>query len=459
MIRIKKMSKRIFLNMFIISSVVIALTTILTVVIVYKSFSNQNIAALKGELTATSSGVELNGVAFLKSLSGKHRITLVDSSGKVLFDNRNDINSLGNHNDREEIREARENGTGYSERYSDTLSRKTINVTKLLNNGDVLRLSEDMSTVWSTLMDTIFPMICVMVFAILIAAYMAGRVSKAVTTPINQIDLNEPDREKVYDEIEPLIDKIIKQNNQIDKQIEQLNMEHEKQDNLRRDFTANVSHELKTPLTSISGFAEIIQNGMVKEEDITRFAGKIHSEAQRLIILVGDIIKLSQLDGKDIAVKMEPIDLYETSQAVMGHLEATAEKRNIKMFLSGKHLVITGAEQIIEEMIFNLIDNAIKYNKTGGKIYVNILKNDDGINLSVEDTGIGIKDEDIGRIFERFYRVDKARSRETGGTGLGLAIVRNIILMHHGTIKVHSEENIGTTFTMRIPLNYVENQQ
>lgn len=408
MIRIKKMSKRIFLNMFIISSVVIALTTILTVVIVYKSFSNQNIAALKGELTATSSGVELNGVAFLKSLSVKHRITLVDSSGKVLFDNRNDINSLGNHNDREEIREARENGTGYSERYSDTLSRKTINVTKLLNNGDVLRLSKDMSTVWSTLMDTIFPMICVMVFAILIAAYMAGRVSKAVTTPINQIDLNEPDREKIYDEIEPLIDKIIKQNNQIDKQIEQLNMEHEKQDNLRRDFTANVSHELKTPLTSISGFAEIIQNGMVKEEDITRFAGKIHSEAQRLIILVGDIIKLSQLDGKDIAVKMEPIDLYETSQAVMGHLEAAAEKRNIKMFLSGKHLVITGAEQIIEEMIFNLIDNAIKYNKTGGKIYVNILKNDDGINLSVEDTGIGIKDEDIGRIFERFYRADKS---------------------------------------------------
>lgn len=448
MIRIKKMSKRIFLNMFIISSVVIALTTILTVVIVYKSFSNQNIAALKGELTATSSGVELNGVAFLKSLSVKHRITLVDSSGKVLFDNRNDINSLGNHNDREEIREARENGTGYSERYSDTLSGKTINVTKLLNNGDVLRLSKDMSTVWSTLMDTIFPMICVMVFAILIAAYMAGRVSKAVTTPINQIDLNEPDREKIYDEIEPLIDKIIKQNNQIDKQIEQLNMEHEKQDNLRRDFTANVSHELKTPLTSISGFAEIIQNGMVKEEDITRFAGKIHSEAQRLIILVGDIIKLSQLDGKDIAVKMEPIDLYETSQAVMGHLEAAAEKRNIKMFLSGKHLVITGAEQIIEEMIFNLIDNAIKYNKTGGKIYVNILKNDDGINLSVEDTGIGIKDEDIGRIFERFYRADKSHSKEIGGTGLGLSIVKHGANFHNAKVFVKSKYKEGTKITI-----------
>ena len=448
MIRIKKMSKRIFLNMFIISSVVIALTTILTVVIVYKSFSNQNIAALKGELTATSSGVELNGVAFLKSLSVKHRITLVDSSGKVLFDNRNDINSLGNHNDREEIREARENGTGYSERYSDTLSRKTINVTKLLNNGDVLRLSKDMSTVWSTLMDTIFPMICVMVFAILIAAYMAGRVSKAVTTPINQIDLNEPDREKIYDEIEPLIDKIIKQNNQIDKQIEQLNIEHEKQDNLRRDFTANVSHELKTPLTSISGFAEIIQNGMVKEEDITRFAGKIHSEAQRLIILVGDIIKLSQLDGKDIAVKMEPIDLYETSQAVMGHLEAAAEKRNIKMFLSGKHLVITGAEQIIEEMIFNLIDNAIKYNKTGGKIYVNILKNDDGINLSVEDTGIGIKDEDIGRIFERFYRADKSHSKEIGGTGLGLSIVKHGANFHNAKVFVKSKYKEGTKITI-----------
>ena len=225
-------------------------------------------------------------------------------------------------------------------------------------------------------------------------------------------------------------------------------MEHEKQDNLRRDFTANVSHELKTPLTSISGFAEIIQNGMVKEEDITRFAGKIHSEAQRLIILVGDIIKLSQLDGKDIAVKMEPIDLYETSQAVMGHLEAAAEKRNIKMFLSGKHLVITGAEQIIEEMIFNLIDNAIKYNKTGGKIYVNILKNDDGINLSVEDTGIGIKDEDIGRIFERFYRADKSHSKEIGGTGLGLSIVKHGANFHNAKVFVKSKYKEGTKITI-----------
>ena len=175
---------------------------------------------------------------------------------------------------------------------------------------------------------------------------------------------------------------------------------------------------------------------------------KIHSEAQRLIILVGDIIKLSQLDGKDIAVKMEPIDLYETSQAVMGHLEAAAEKRNIKMFLSGKHLVITGAEQIIEEMIFNLIDNAIKYNKTGGKIYVNILKNDDGINLSVEDTGIGIKDEDIGRIFERFYRADKSHSKEIGGTGLGLSIVKHGANFHNAKVFVKSKYKEGTKITI-----------
>ena len=448
MIKIKKMSKRIFLNMFIISSVVIVITTILTVGIVYKSFSNQNITALKNELSATANGVELSGVAFLQSLNAKHRVTLVDKNGVVLFDNQADINDMENHNGRKEIIEARRSGTGYSERYSDTISKKTIYAAQLLDSGNVLRMSENTATIWNTLFNTILPMIFVMCIAIIIAAYMSHKVAKTVTGPINRIDLNAPEKGKVYEELEPLIDKIINQNEQIDKQIEQLNSQHEKQDNLRRDFTANVSHELKTPLTSISGFAEIIQNGMVREEDITRFAGKIHDEAQRLIILVGDIIKLSQLDGNDIAVKMEPIDLYETSQAVMGHLEAAAERKGVKMSLSGSHLVITGAEQIIEEMIFNIIDNAIKYNKDGGKIDVNIYRNENGIHLAVKDTGIGIPEEEIGRIFERFYRVDKSHSKEIGGTGLGLSIVKHGANFHNAKVFVKSKYNTGTTITL-----------
>lgn len=444
----KKMSKRIFLNMFTISSIVIVVTTVLTVGIVYKNFSKQNMISLKNELSATANGLKLNGVAFLQSFHIKHRITLVDRDGKVLFDNIENIQKMENHNKRKEIIEARKQGYGYSERYSDTISKKTINVAELLNDGKVLRLSDTMSSIWSVLLNTFAPMVAVMSIAIIISGYLSLRVSRAITSPINGINLSYPEKSQAYEEIQPLLDKIMKQNRQIEKQIQKLNCEHKKQDDMRRDFTANVSHELKTPLTSISGFAEIIQNGLVKEEDIVRFAGKIHDEAQRLIILVGDIIKLSQLDGNDITVKFEPIDLYETSQAVMAHLESAADKKNVSMSLSGSRLIVTGAEQIIEEMIFNIIDNAIKYNRYGGKVNVNIYSSDEGICLSVEDTGLGIPKDDIGRIFERFYRVDKSHSKEIGGTGLGLSIVKHGANFHNAKVFVESEYNVGTVISL-----------
>lgn len=448
MTRKKKMSKRIFLNMFIISSVVIVVTTVLAVGIVYKNFSKQNMIALKNELSATANGLKLNGVAFLQSFDIKHRITLVDTNGKVLFDNIENIQKMENHNKRKEIIEARKQGYGYSERYSDTISKKTINVAQILNDGKVLRLSDTMSSIWSVLLNTFASMMAVMSIAIIISGYLSLRVSRAITRPINGINLSYPEKSQAYEEIQPLLDKIMKQNRQIEKQIEELNCEHKKQNDMRRDFTANVSHELKTPLTSISGFAEIIQNGLVKEEDIVRFAGKIHDEAQRLIILVGDIIKLSQLDGNDITVKFEPINLYETSQAVMAHLESAADKKNVSMNLSGSHLIITGAEQIIEEMIFNIIDNAIKYNRDGGRVNVNIYSSEEGIHLSVEDTGLGIPKDDIGRIFERFYRVDKSHSKEIGGTGLGLSIVKHGANFHNAKVFVESEYNVGTVMTL-----------
>ena len=193
----------------------------------------------------------------------------------------------------------------------------------------------------------------------------------------------------------------------------------------------------------------IIQNGIVKEEeDIRRFAGKIHKESQRLIILVGDIIKLSQLDGNDIAVKMEPIDLYESSEAVMSHLEDAAAKKNITMKLQGSHSVITGAEQIVEEMIFNLVDNAIKYNYDGGNVTVSIKRTEEGIELSVSDNGIGIPEEDQDRIFERFFRVDKSHSKDIGGTGLGLSIVKHGANFHNAKVSVKSRPGVGTTITI-----------
>lgn len=441
----KKMSKRIFLNMFLISVFVLITSALLTVAIVYQKFAQQNTSMLENELASIANGVNTEGVAFLRDFESDHRITLVGEDGTVIYDNEKLLSSMDNHNGRKEIQEARNNGTGYSERYSDTLSEKTINVAMLLENQTVLRVSDTLSTVWFVVLNILGPILVVMVLAIILAAILTYRMSKSIIKPINELNLAAPDKKKVYEEIEPLVDKINEQNSQIQRQMEELKTEHERQDHLRRDFTANVSHELKTPLTSISGFAEIIQNGLAKDEDIRRFAGKIHDESQRLIILVGDIIKLSQLDGKDITVKMEPIDLYETSRAVMAHLEAAAEKKNVKLKLTGNHMVITGAEQIIEEMVFNLVDNAIKYNRHEGVVIVNIQRTDEGIELSVSDNGIGIPEEDRNRVFERFFRVDKSHSKEIGGTGLGLSIVKHGAIFHNAVLTVESELGEGTT--------------
>ncbi len=443
----KKMSRRIFVNMFFISILVILLSTFLTAGIVYRSYAKQNIESIRNELSAAANGVNLNGAAYLKSLKSEHRVTLIGRDGTVLYDNQNNTREMENHNKRKEVIEARQNGEGYSERYSNTISQKAVNIAVLLDNGNVLRISQTTSTMWNIMLHAFMPMLSVMILAAVFVTYLSYRVSRAITRPINAINLSAPDQSSVYEEIKPLVERIHQQNNQIEENLKKLNEEHERQDHMRRDFTANVSHELKTPLTSISGFAEIIKNGMVeKEEDIRRFAGKIYDESQRLIILVGDIIKLSQLDGKDVMVTMEPIDLYETSRAVMSHLEAAAKKKNVQLDLRGSHIVITGVEQIIEEMIFNLIDNGIKYNREGGKVTVTVKKNNNGIVLSVSDTGIGIPREDIDRIFERFYRVDKSHSKEIGGTGLGLSIVKHGAIFHNAAILVKSKAGKGSTF-------------
>ena len=214
---------------------------------------------------------------------------------------------------------------------------------------------------------------------------------------------------------------------------------------MRRDFTANVSHELKTPLTSIKGYSELLRDGIAKSEDIPRFAGKIYEESHRLITLVGDIIKLSQLDGNDIEVKIEKIDLCELTSAVISQLEMAAKSKNITVTLTGDRPIITGGEQIVEEMIFNVIDNAIKYNRQGGEVNVKIRQRLDGVEFEVKDTGIGIAEEDIPHIFERFWRADKSHSKEIGGTGLGLSIVKHGAMFMDAHVSVKSKLNEGTT--------------
>ena len=220
--------------------------------------------------------------------------------------------------------------------------------------------------------------------------------------------------------------------------------EKEGREELRREFTANVSHELKTPLTSISGFAELIENGIAEGEDAVRFAGNIRKEASRLITLVGDIIRLNQLDGREIPFDSDPISLKDAASDVISRLESIAERSNVTLIESCDDLFIRGNRQILEEMIYNLVDNAIKYNKVGGRVEISTKKTKSGVELSVSDTGIGIPSDKLDRVFERFYRVDKSHSKDIGGTGLGLSIVKHSVIYHKATVSIDSIEGEGT---------------
>ncbi len=288
--------------------------------------------------------------------------------------------------------------------------------------------------------------LCVVLFIPAVVTFAVYRtVTSQIIDPINNIDIENPNPADLSLEFSPLIDKIKSQNARILHQMEQLNKDHQSRDKLRREFTANVSHELKTPLTSISGYAEIIRDGIAKPEDTTRFAGKIYDESQRLITLVSDIIKLSQLEENSIEIKHESVDLYECCASVISRLENIAKKRNIKLSLSGDKCTIFGVSHIIEEMIYNLCDNAVKYNVDNGTVDVSIRQCVDGVELAVTDSGIGIPKSELTRIFERFYRVDKSHSKEIGGTGLGLSIVKHGALYHNASLSVDSTLGVGTS--------------
>lgn len=294
--------------------------------------------------------------------------------------------------------------------------------------------------------------LCATVAFFIFAALFAGisvlsavTLSKKITTPVNSIDFDAPDKARLPKEFDTLCQRIENQNKEMEKRFQNLKSAHDSQESLRQQFTANVSHELKTPLTSVSGYAELIRDGMVEGENINRFAGKIYDESQRMINLVGDIIKLSQFDEKDIHVKIERINLLSLCRTVISGLESLARKQEVEINLFGDDVEINGAELIVEEIIHNLVKNAVKYNKKGGKVDVSVKQCLDGIELSVSDTGIGIPEEDIEHIFERFYRVDKSHSKDIGGTGLGLSIVKHGAMFHNASLSVESKLDVGTT--------------
>lgn len=294
-----------------------------------------------------------------------------------------------------------------------------------------------------------YQLLLVFVVSVVLSVVLSKLLYNSVIDPINAINIENPDGEVEFDEIRPLVDRINAQNKQIKHQMDELKTEHEKQNKLRREFTANVSHELKTPLTSISGYAEIMRNGVAKPEDINRFSGIIYDETQRLITLVGDIINLSKLEEKEVLHDKKMIDLYEISRNVISRLSAVASKRGIKFSIEGTAEKIYGVESIIDEIIYNLCDNAIKYNKENGLVMIDIQKIDGITEYTVTDTGIGIPKNELDRVFERFYRVDKSHSKEIGGTGLGLSIVKHGVSYHGGEVSIKSELGSGTSIKIR----------
>lgn len=542
------MHNKIFRSSMLVTLLVLLSSIVLIMGILYDYFESQLINELKREAAYISIAIENEGIEYLDSIENENeRITLIAPDGTVIADTVADTDVLENHIDREEVKEAIQNGSGTSSRYSDTLTEKIVYYALEMKDGNILRISARHYTVFTILFGLLQPIMIVVFISILLSLWLCHRVSVKIVEPINTLDLEHPENNETYEELTPFLKKIANQRKIIDKQLKDamqmqeefklitenmsegfliidsemrilthntaamklLNMsaaesenvlsvnrskafrkmlervlsgvrnesetesdgkyyrfianpvldenhiigavivildvtESVNSENLRREFTSNVSHELKTPLTSISGFAEIMKNGDTPNEMVIDFSNSIYEEAQRLISLVSDIMKISELDEKTVVYEKETVDLYSLSLEVAERLRAEADKKNIKINVIGDTAEVIGVRKILDEMIYNLCDNAIKYNKENGIVDIIVSLADSKVKLIVRDTGIGIPTAQQSRVFERFYRVDKARSKSIGGTGLGLAIVKHGAIYHNAEIELESKENAGT---------------
>lgn len=544
------MTKKIFRSSLLTALLVLAVSLFFVFGILYQYFEEQLINELKSKAEYISYAVELGGADALEKISDE-RITLISPDGTVIADTEANADLMENHLERNEVKQAVENGSGTSVRYSETLTEKIIYYAVKTSDGNILRVSVKHYTVVTILLGLVQPILAILFIASVLCFVLSSRVSKSIVKPINSLDLDEPENNDTYEELSPLLKKISRQKKVIDKQLQTARQKQEEfrlitenmsegflvidsqrnvltynsaalrlmgiseppsgnvlainraspfrssveralsgersenemtfeesnyslianpvldsgkiigavivildvtervqREQLRREFTANISHELKTPLTSISGFAEMMMNG-VPDNIAADFSKSIYEEAQRLIILVVDIIKLSELDENSARFKRERVSLRELSEDVAKRLKFVAENKNVNITVIG-NAQITGVRKILDEMIFNLCDNAIKYNKNGGSADIIISSDTEKhtVTLTVRDTGIGIPVYAQNRVFERFYRVDKGRSKSAGGTGLGLAIVKHGAICHNAEIRLKSEENKGTEISV-----------
>ena len=549
------MTKKIFHSILLVACTVLLACYLVILTSLNDYFTSLRKSQLKTQLSFASTAVEDEGIEYLKNVeNGEYRLTLIDTDGTVLYDTGADASTMENHSDRREFQEAFLSGYGESHRYSRTLTEQTYYFAKKLSDDKVLRISTSQVTIVSLLLGMLQPLLVIAFLAILLSVFLAKRASRNLVKPLNNLDLNDPLSNDVYEELSPLLRHMAQQNKQIALQMDELSrsqnefnaitsnmseglivlnkdgvvvslntaarkifeteedsigkdfltidrtpeisraiketlsgkkqeLEYEKNgrnyelcinkivekdevigvlllaiDNTekiqaeqnRREFTANVSHELKTPLQSIIGSADLIESGLVKPEDMPRFIGHIKTDAARLVSLVSDIIRLSQLD-ENTEMNWENVDALSVAKEALEMVGPIAESRNISLTIEGEPAPLTSVHKLLYDIIYNLCDNAVKYNKEGGFVKVNVKTAGDKVQIAVRDNGVGIAPVDQSRVFERFYRVDKSHSRESGGTGLGLSIVKHAVAYLKGSISLESTLGKGTTITVSFP--------
>ena len=438
------MTKTIFRNTFLVGISVLLLCGLLFFAMQYRQTEDEAYDTLQQEAGFAEKGLMLSGVEYLKEIGDLTRVTWIDADGEVMFDNEF-ASGLPNQKDCKEVAQAFAQKEGQSIRKSESKGNTCIYYAILCEDGNVLRLSKPLSAVRDAF-DTVSPVLWMVVLVLLISGILAFRAARQIVDPINSIDLEHPD-ETIYPELTPLVNKIVEQ---------RLTIQEETiiREQMRKEFTSNMSYELKTPLTTISEYAERIEQGEADADQIQGYTKEIRGESQRLMTMIDDIIELTQLDEKPVGTATEKVNLYEICCNVADVMKPIADQSTVSLEVKGEQgedACVTGDSQLLKEMLYNLCDNAIKYNRKGGKVTFSVTPEAEQIRLSVADTGIGISPEHQKRVFERFYRVDKSHTREVGDTGLGLSIVKHGAKFHGAKVELESEEGVGTTISILFP--------
>ncbi|MCC8099787.1 MAG: two-component sensor histidine kinase [Clostridiales bacterium] len=440
------MARKVNYRLFLTALIAMLLAALTASLLYYRAFTIQVWEDAEQLVRAYAVAYEQSPDTFDQACADAEiRLTLIDPEGSVLYDSVAE-GTLENHSLRPEVEEALANGSGSSERMSSTLSQRTFYEAVLLSDGNVLRVSLDVASIYSVFLQALPWLLLALAVMTLISVWVSRRLTRSLVDPIVEMGrhLDDVEDHVPYPELAPLgktlmEDRVLREN-------------HEK---IRQEFTANVSHELKTPLTSISGYAELMASGMVSQEDIPSFAAQIQKESARMIALVSDIIKLTELDSGALQTEdppeMEPVDLQAVAQASAERLRVRAQRAYVTISVAGESVTVSGVQNLLEELCDNLVENAVRYNRPGGRVLLTTGLREGQPFLQVRDSGIGIPKEAQSRVFERFYRVDKSRSKATGGTGLGLAIVKHIALLHNAAIDLESQVGEGTEMTVCFP--------